>query len=350
MNPKCPYCKSDTYKNGHHKDKNNNKIQNYLCKNNECKKQFQNPDKVSVKIKCPKCGKNMHKYKYGSIHFRYRCSDRKNCNHKMNIPISDNLDLPSDIIIEEQNEKYTDIHFSRLHFSKETFSIVIFFSICIALPSETISRIMLWMYNIEISADTIDRWNIKVACVLHNRFKHHKYNTSVWNTDETFLYHNRHKILIAIREPNHKLILMTFYSKNRNTKSIATVFNIAKAHSKTIPKEIIVDGWKAYPPAFNLIFKDQDTVLSVYKGLQKFPNNNCVERQHGYFKDILRRYRGITSELGLKAFLLNQSYFYNYCLPQADLGNLTPAQHAGVNYKYRENPWKMLLYFISAPP
>lgn len=318
--------------------------------NKQCNKQFIYPKKVSIEIKCPKCGKRMHKYKYTKTHIRYRCSDRKKCNHKMNIPIINKMDLPSKIILDENIERDTDIHFSRLHFSKETFSIVIFFSICIALPSTIVSRIMLWLYNINISADTIDRWNVKVASVLHHKLDHYQFNTNIWNVDETFLYHNRHKILISIRDPQHKLILCNFYSEHRDTSSIASVFNISLTHTTSPPEQIIVDGWKAYPPAFYLIFKELNTKLTVYKGLNKIPNNNSIERQHGYFKDLLRRFRGIISELGLNAFLLNQTYYYNYCLPNEQLENLTPAQSAGINYKLKENPWKTLMYFLSNPP
>jgi hypothetical protein len=84
----------------------------------------------------------------------------------------------------------------------------------------------------------------------------------------------------------------------------------------------------------------------VYSGFDHLPNNNSIERQHGWLKAPLRAFWGLKSDAGIVAFAINRTFIHNFFQPQKALDGKTPAEHAGAYIFRLDNPWRSLMPYV----
>ena len=107
---------------------------------------------------------------------------------------------------------------------------------------------------------------------------------------------------------------------------------------------VVSDGLPAYRTVVPIVLPGARHI--VYKGFDHLPNNNVIERQHGWLKAPLRAFWGIKSDTGICAYALNRILTYNFLIPQKALGDKTPAEHAGLNIYRLGSPWQSLMYYV----
>ena len=335
-NPPCPKCGSRTRKNGHQPGPDGNRYQNYQCTNVECRHQFK-PDmpparKKEPKVRCPLCGRAMEVYKVRASYTRYRCSGRQNksspCHHK--------LDLPNSLTQKPQNPViFSAFHFYKMRYSQHTVAIALYFSAYLALPATTVAQILRDLFNVSPSPDIIEIWTKKAASSLYQELGQIKLPTSGRvHIDETFLFHNRRK---SSGPPEIRSI--TLSSLSSFSWDIPAAYNFLRqlpAQGSSEGLIIISDGLPAYRTIIPLLFLN--TRHLVYIGFAHLPNNNPIERQHGWLKAPLRAFWGLKSDAGLVAFAINRIFIHNFFEPQQALDGKTPAEHAGVEVFRLANP------------
>lgn len=241
--------------------------------------------------------------------------------------------------------KYQPFHFYKMRYSQHTLAIALYFSVCLALPATTTAQILKDLFNVSPSPDIIEIWSKKAAACLFQELGGIPLpvNGKV-HIDETFLFHNRHKILWAARSSEDKLIVAWFFSQKRDTLAAYHFLKQLRGNpGKTLT--VVSDGLPAYQSVVPLVLPNAQHL--VYKGFAHLPNNNVIERQHGWFKTPLRAFWGLKSDAGIVAFAINRIFPYNFFCPQKGLGEKTPAEHAGLKIYRMPSAWRSLMYYVA---
>jgi len=354
----CPRCGCDTWKFGFHKGKDGVRHQKYRCKNPACRYQFapdlpRRPKKIP-RPECPICGSPMFIFKKLPDAIRLRCSNwrakgKKRCTHKINIPIppQKGFKISKDPIEDINISRLPIFHFNRMHYSKETISIALLLTIAAGIPAPVAKFILKELFRVSPHERTILRWTIKAAISFHLRLKDVSINEpTTWHTDETVIKKSKKTWLWLTKGKETRAILSWHLSGRRSTEHARNTFIRALERSKVIPEKIKFDGLWSYISALGDIPELASVKYHVCKDITADANNNLVERQFGYFKDITRRFRGHKSILGLWCFYTAQIYYYNFFRPQKNLDGMTPAEKGGAVLRRFHSRWKQMMYYV----
>jgi transposase-like protein len=292
----------------------------------------------------------MEVYKVRASYTRYRCSGRHDksspCHHKINLPSSLTQQARNPVVSPGLLEKYQPFHFYKMRYSEHTVAIALYFSVYLALPATTTAAILKDIFNVSPSPDTVEIWTKKAACCLYQELGHLELPVSGGkvNIDETFLFHNRRKVFWMALNPEHKLILAWFFSHSRDSLAAYNFLKQLKTNDNGANLTVVSDGLAAYQAVVPLLFPNARHL--VYKGFDHLPNNNVIERQHGWFKEPLRLFWGLKSDSGIVAFAINRIFIYNFFIPQEVLGGKTPAEHAGLTIYRFPSAWHSLMHYV----
>ncbi|MBC7348151.1 MAG: DDE-type integrase/transposase/recombinase, partial [Clostridia bacterium] len=103
------------------------------------------------------------------------------------------------------------------------------------------------LFNVSPSPDIIEIWTKKAASCLYQDLGQVKLPTSrKVHIDETFLFHNRHKIFWAARDPEHNLILAWLFSHSRDTLAAYNFLLQLPAQGNAEGLTFVSDGLPAY--------------------------------------------------------------------------------------------------------
>lgn len=68
-----------------------------------------------------------------------------------------------------------------------------------------------------------------------------------------------------------------------------------------------------------------------------------LERFHGTWRERDKVMRGLYTDITAQQMLENYRTYYNFIRPHSAIGNVTPAQKAGINLGLGKNRWVELL-------
>ncbi|MFQ5867279.1 MAG: DDE-type integrase/transposase/recombinase [bacterium] len=358
--PNCPKCGSSTHCFGLDKE---TKLQKFRCKNPNCRKQFApgkpTRQKKYPSFKCPKCGSPMSIFKHLSDGFRLRCNnhiyhDQRHCSHKINIPLpGKQFKIAKDPIESIQVNLPINFTYSKMHYSKDTVSLALYFSIFMAIPAKQVSQMLDHIFKVAPSHDTITRWSHKGVLSLHKNLGPLSVPFSLRKklfTDETqFKQRGQKRWLWLTKDSKFDSLQSWFLSPRRSTQFARSTFNIAFENSPALKSaKIITDGLWSYPSALEDLNFDVHKNHLRYIGFFEHPlnNNNRLERHWSTLKVKARPFRGFKSERGLWCFITGQIYLHNYFQPNQRLKGLTPAETAGVKLPYCHSKWKLFTRFF----
>jgi len=357
--PCCPKCGSDTYAWGH--PANYPHLQRYRCKNPACRYQFvpnkpPRPKKYPS-LTCPKCGAKMSIFKILSDGLRFRCNnhiykDSRYCNHKINIPFpGSSFNIASDPIQSINTNLPAKFYWPKMDFTPTTVSLALYFAVFISLPATQVSNIMLNIFNINISHDTITRWTHKSALAIHKNLGPLSVPKSRGRrrtlTDETlFPVRGKKRWVWLTKDSKFDAEQSWFISPKRSTEYARSTFNIAFTISPCLKNvQALTDGLWSYQSALADLNFDMKK-HKVCRGFFEKPNNNRRERSWSTLKVNARRYRGFKSDLGLWSYVTHFVYLHNYFKPNPRLNGLTPAEAVNAKLPNYNSHWELFVKFL----
>lgn len=136
----------------------------------------------------------------------------------------------------------------------------------------------------------------------------------VWYVDETVIKVNRiDHWLIMVYCPTNKLILGWELSRERSSIAIQTALRRAIENAGFRPKEVISDGYNAYPRAVKKVMGWRFVKHIV---IEEFHENNPIERQ---FREVKRRVKWFSTFRNVEAarnFFTIFFFAYNFLKPK----------------------------------
>jgi len=364
LDVQCPRCGSNTWRFGRDPQTG---LQKHRRKGPACGYQFVpgrplRPRKYP-KVTCPKCGANMGIFKQLGDALRFRCNrhnrkDALRCKHKINIPLPgrDGFDMVTDPkSIRLIGGKLQPVfHWNRMRFSSHTVALVLYFHIFRAMPAPEVVNTLRDIYRVAISHDTVTRWGHKAAFLLADRLekargpeKKRGRKPRILADESQFKLRGKKRWFWLAYVPRYDFHLAYNLSARRDTQAARDLFAMAFANSPHMKNaEILTDGLWSYQSALGDLGVDPRKHI-VYKSFFEKPNNNQIERQWSNFKVRSRPFRGFKSDVGLAAFIQNQTTYHNCFKPSPRLGGKTPAQAVGIRLPDAPSEWMRLARLLT---
>lgn len=228
----CPRCNSKTEYYGFNPLYG---LQKYRCL--KCKHQFTpgTPKKVhkAPRFSCPKCGSKMYVFKFVPDGMRLRCSKYRNkgedkCNYKLNVPLAgkDSFTVSYDCL-DDINSKIKDkFYWSKMHYSKETVSLALFFMVFCSLDASLTAFILKTVFGVSVSHDSLNRWFRKSSLTIHKNLGPLSIQeTNEVHIDETvFKVRGLKKWLWLTKEYTYDSIQSWLFSHRRSTEFAQKAF------------------------------------------------------------------------------------------------------------------------------
>lgn len=153
-----------------------------------------------------------------------------------------------------------------------------------------------------------------------------------WIADETVLSLDGKDVwLWDIIDDKTRFLLASKLSYTRNTSDAKTLFQLAKNRAGKSPKVIMTDKLRAYIDASREVFgEDADHIRSG--PVMSENSTNRIERWHSTLKERTKVMRALRNAETALRFTDGFIAYYNFIRPHEGLGNITPAQAAGIDY------------------
>ncbi|MFZ3077303.1 MAG: DDE-type integrase/transposase/recombinase [Candidatus Aenigmatarchaeota archaeon] len=197
-------------------------------------------------------------------------------------------------------------------------------------------------YNVKMSHTTILNWIYKFSMFASQNFGGMKIKSSEeWNADETVLYFKRNPYWMWNVLDKKTKFLVAFQLAKYRTIEECDVFKNARKATENIPKLITTDSFMGYPKMISESFPESSH--KRIKGIQQKKYSNTIERFHSNVKERYKVMRGFGSENGANLILNGWKTYYNFVRPHMGIGNITPAQAAGINLNLGRNKWNGLI-------
>ncbi len=192
----------------------------------------------------------------------------------------------------------------------------------------------------KISKSTIWEWVMKYTDLVVPFSKDVKPTNigDIWVADETMIMmHGRNKWLWACIDEKTRYLLGCHFSQSRGIKDATKLFYDAYHFAGKKPLKIITDKLPAYHDAYKKVFwsryLEHRPTHAQSAGFLSPTNQNLIERWHEYIKQrtkIMRHFKNTNSaKIVLHGIIIN----YNYLWEHSSIGDIPPAQKAGIDLK-----------------
>jgi transposase-like protein len=208
-----------------------------------------------------------------------------------------------------------------------------------------IRRHLQQMYNNYPSDSTVYEWITRFTKQAIKQTEDYKPEVGdIWVADETVLKIGGGKVwfwdLIDVKT---RFLLASHISDKRTTWDARMLVTKAAMRAGKPPKVVVTDKLQAYLDGIELAFGAETRHIAA-KTLTSEPAKQLIERFHGSLKDRTKVMRGLkkyaTANLLMDGWLVH----YNFFRPHETLGDLTPAQKAGIKF-----PFKNWMDVVSRP-
>ena len=197
---------------------------------------------------------------------------------------------------------------------------------------EAIARGMQHQYGIpKPSKSTIYNWVRQNGHKAFEIGQRHKANTGDrWVADEIEVDGDGDKIKIFnVMDESTRFLIATHATKGHSISEAKKVMSKAVAATNRLPKEVRTDGLPAYEQAVLAMVPGAEHVVS--QGARFFINNNLSERLQGTLRERIKTLRGLQNVESTQEYIDGVAAHYNFVRLHEGIGNITPAQAAGVD-------------------
>lgn len=199
------------------------------------------------------------------------------------------------------------------------------------LSLSAISRQLEGIYHDFVNHSTIYRWIMEysqAAILLMDIYKA-KVSTT-WVVDETVVgIAGENFWYWDVIDQSTRFLINTHLSRSRRIVDAVALFEGCGRHTDTIPRLIISDKMAAYIDGIERVF-GADTTHVQSHGMASDINTNLIERFHGTLKQRTKVMRELKTAEGARIILDGFVVHYNFFRRHETLGEITPAQAAGI--------------------
>ena len=196
---------------------------------------------------------------------------------------------------------------------------------------ESVARSMQHQYGIpKPSKSTIYNWVRQYGHKAFELGQRHKANTGdLWVADEITMDADGDKVYVwNVMDQKSRFLIATHASKSHSISEAKKVMAKAVAASTKLPKEVRTDDLPAYDKA--ILDMVPGAKHAVSQGAREFINNNLSERLQGTLRQRIKTLRGLQNLESSQEYMDGVAAHYNYVRLHEGIGNITPAQAAGV--------------------
>jgi transposase-like protein len=205
----------------------------------------------------------------------------------------------------------------------------------------------------DISHTAIMKWVNKYTkeAVKETKNLHPKVGDT-WVADETFMRVDKRKksegniqnpydksrsakwvVFWDIIDADTRFLLASVPATSRSMGEAKELMLKAAERAGKLPKVVVTDKLKSYIDGIELAF-GADTKHRQSEPFEIKNDNNLIERFQGTIKDRTKVMRALKNRETLKRFMDGWLVHYNFFRPHMSLDDMTPAEAAGLKYKY----------------
>ena len=191
-------------------------------------------------------------------------------------------------------------------------------------------------YNNYPSDSTVYGWIVKYTKVAIIEAKSYTAQVGdIWIADETVLKIGGENIWFwDIIDDKTRFLLASNISINRTTPSARVLMERAEKVAGKVPKTVITDKLQAYLDGIELAF-GAETKHIPSKKLTSRPGTQLIERFHSTLKARTKVMRGLKKRETARLIMDGWLVHYNFFRPHEGIGNITPAEKAGIKFPFR---------------
>lgn len=146
---------------------------------------------------------------------------------------------------------------------------------------------------------------------------------------------------VVIKDEKTRFLIANTITKERSLFETQQVFKKAKkVVNGNNPKMVVTDKLQSYK---SIVKNECPDAIHIRCGIRDPINNNKLERYHGTWRERDKVMRGLESDMTTQQMLEYYRTYYNFIRPHSAIGNVTPAQKAGINLGLGKNRWVELL-------
>jgi putative transposase len=199
------------------------------------------------------------------------------------------------------------------------------------------------IYDYAPSTFALYRWVSHFTDIAIAEANRHKARTGeIWVADETVLkIGGRNMWFWDIIDDKTRFLLASHISLTRTTKDAKQLMMAAVNHAHHRPTFTLTDKLQAYLQGV------KGFTVEHYQshGFDSEVNTNLIERFHGTLKARTKVMRGLKSKRTGERIMGGWLVHYNFFRPHEGLGNITPAEAAGLKFPYRN--WEEIITSIN---
>lgn len=195
------------------------------------------------------------------------------------------------------------------------------------------------VHQVQVSHVTISKWIKRFTPVfqhLQSRLldKINLADSDEWHFDETYVKTKGIDYYLWLAIDSETRFVLDFHlSPHRNSDSAFSLMKSCREKFGTPRSAIVSDRYFAYQQPVQLFFAKLNHIR--VEGFHAVISNNLIEAVNGQLKAWYKQKRGFGSFDSANRLLATFIYFYNFLRPHSSLGQLTPAQVAGLDSSKR---------------
>jgi transposase-like protein len=189
------------------------------------------------------------------------------------------------------------------------------------------------------SKNTVFNWITKYTNSAKNLTKDLRPKTigTTWIADETVLKIGGKNVwMYDIIDKDTRFLLATRLSYSRTTNDAKMLMEQAKKVAGITPKEVVTDKQNSYLDGIEQAYgaDTEHTLGNPFSSKESGESTSEIERFHGTVKYRTKVMRGLKDFDTARQFLDGFTVHYNFIRPHESLDGKTPAQEAGIEYKF----------------
>lgn len=169
---------------------------------------------------------------------------------------------------------------------------------------------------------------------------------STWQIDEMVInIKGQHFWLWNVIDEDSRFFICTKLTEERRIEDAMDIIRIARSRTQKDPNALVSDGLGIYKSMFKKVFGENSKTTYHIWGVseKKIYFNNFVERLNGSIREKVKVTRAYKELYSAQTIINGWQIHYNFVRPHSSIGNMTPAEKAGIKLDLGKDKWLGLI-------